>query len=160
MSTYYLDANALLKYYGKGGKGKPVLRRLLSRQIVIISALTQVEFIHALTKEVRRKTLRMAEVRHFEKRLHHETSTNPAKTNRPFIYKRLPKGVYKRAQILLMQYGDSFDFGTLDALHIAITEKLREDYPDIKLVTSDGSMKRVCTRIHLATYDPEKDPPP
>jgi hypothetical protein len=75
-------------------------------------------------------------------------------SSRPFTAVDIPPGMFKRAEAVLLTYAAA-DIGTIDALHIAIAERLRLLYTDLALVTSDRGMLFVCKDLGLATLDPK-----
>lgn len=156
MSTYYFDTNALLKYYGRGGeKGRLALRRLVSSSsTILLSPLTQIEYMHVIMKEVRRKHIRKAEATALVERLRRDINASSQKSTRPFTAVALPDGCFRRGESLLLNY-PSVDIGTIDALHIAIAEKLAVEHVGLVLATSDRGMQFVCKQINLAFFDAE-----
>ncbi len=166
MNYYYLDTNALFKYYGKATSidepGMLTLRRLIAHpdSITLVSPFTEVEFIGVLMELYRSGALKMYRINQLVKSFRRNINLSTESQNRPFTAISVPNLIiFKRAGDILLQYGE-FRCTTIDAIHIAIAENLQQTYPNLRLITSDAGMKRVCIRINLATYDPEKDPPP
>jgi len=156
MASYYFDTNALYKYYRGGEKGVEVLERLVAQSLNFVSPLTQLEMIQVLLKEQRRGNLKKKAVRQFVEKMRRDT-TGDIRSERPFKMIDFPSVCFERATALLLLHGGQFDFGSLDALHIAIGQWLQADHPGVKMVTSDRGVKAVCERIKLPCFDPEKD---
>lgn len=148
---YYFDANALLKYY-RDEKGSLNVQLLVaSARPIYISPLTWLEYLSTLKKIQRKGDLKAREFRRVWKRLRDDVSTQSFATSRPFCELPMPDGYFRTAGDILLKYGDK-NFGTHDALHIAIAQLL----PNQPIfVTSDKALKNVCKQINLPCYDPE-----
>jgi predicted nucleic acid-binding protein len=83
MPSYYLDTNALYKYYIKEQQGSLAMRRLVSNtEFVLVSQLTQVELVNVLMKEIRRQRTSKRQAGIIIQRLSHDIGTEGK--NRPF----------------------------------------------------------------------------
>jgi len=68
-----------------------------------------------------------------------------------------PEEIFQLAHEILLNYTPNNDFGSHNALHLAIVKKLESQAIQAIMVTSDGSMKNVCEKIALESYDPIKE---
>jgi len=151
--NYYFDTNALLKYYDVNGNelGVENVRNLVeSEKQVLISELTILETISVLKKKQRTNPNRK---KYFRKTIDFILIDIKSK----FINIPVPEKSFEEAQNILLTYGD-FDVGSLDVLHAAIVNNLRDS---VHFVTSDGSgggrLIGVCKKLQISVYDPEKN---
>lgn len=147
---YYLDANALIKFYlpKEQEKGIENIQHLVSSKTVFISNLTLLETLSFWMYSVRTATSKTRKIRIGEQ------LKDIFKRDIPQKFKRilLDKAVFDYAEELMFLYCKDFNLGTNDALHIS-TAKLMQEHPI--MVTSDRVMKNICAQIQLATFDPE-----
>lgn len=152
---YYLDTNALWKYY-HGQKGDRNVRRLVAGSSfqVLVSPLTVVEFIGVLMRHHRCKRIKRKDVNAVVKRLRRDIAT--VNVHRPFRMVDLPDAFFREAQGILLQYAGEYAIQTNDALHLAIAIRLsRQPALPIVFVTSDGALQHAAQRNGLGCYDPE-----
>ena len=150
---YYLDANALCKFY-RDEQGDLDLRRLVARSPsqVLLSPLTVIEFVSVLMAYYRKGLLKRKQVHAIARRLRRDSAVG--KTNRPFRVIPVPEGAFREAEGILLQYAGTYSFASNDALHLAIV--IRQDAADpVVLVTSDRALKHVAWQRSVTCYDPE-----
>jgi len=161
--TYYFDANALLKYYlPKEESGSLQVQRLVERcdEKILVSDLTLLEFCSVIMKKRRyqkspvdseqyRQALNQKQAEQVFERLKRDVRIF-------FTVVPLPEGAFHLAENILLRDAVIYSIGSNDALHLAIVQKLSSQPI---LVTSDGSLQRVCERNQMTFYDPEKDFP-
>jgi predicted nucleic acid-binding protein len=150
--SYYLDANALWKFY-QDQKGDVNVRRLVasSPSQVLISPLTMLEFLGVLMKYYRKRFIKRKQVHAVAGRLWRDAATG--NVHRPFSVVQVPVGSFREAEGILLQYGN-YDIQSNDALHLAIVLKLKTDNP-VVLVTADNSLQITALRKGIDWYDPE-----
>jgi predicted nucleic acid-binding protein len=166
MTYYYLDTNALFKYYRGHGDLRPLpsesgerrVRELVENHGAFVSKLTTLEFIHLLMKNIRRGRLRQKHVRDAVERLRRDINTRPDSGSRPLTLIEFSQALFPRAEELLLMYADRFDVGSTDMLHIALVEQRRRDSLDLMMVTSDRGMINVCHQLELPFIDPQTPP--
>ncbi len=165
--SYYLDTNAFFKYYCEE-KGSEKIRELVSNDenICYISELTFLEItnilltIYRTPKQDQLKNSKRLQA--YSKRRVKLIITQMLGDIENCLFKleKIPTdNLFENARTLLLNHAENLNFGSLDALHIAIVEsgwKNREIY----FVTSDGSgggrLIGVCKELNIPVYDPEK----
>lgn len=152
MTVYYFDTSALFKFYGNEA-GSLTVHRLVANNQTLVSPLTQIEYVNRLLKGYRQHQLRPSEVRKLVERLRRDINILPEKSTRPFTAVELPAGIFGRAENLLLSFSRT-NLSAMDALHLAIAEKLQIHYPGLVLITADHGMQAVCTSIKLQYFDP------
>jgi predicted nucleic acid-binding protein len=155
--TYYLDANALLRYY-KEEQGSDKIRELIDNKDkkIWISKLTLLECCAVLFKYLRsaknsvEQEIMLLALSNFAKNLNEEF----------FKVKPFNSNSFDDALDLVLKYGRNFQFGSLDALHAAIVKNTHET---TKIVTSDGGKKTeskgkligLCNELGISAFNPE-----
>jgi predicted nucleic acid-binding protein len=154
---YYLDANALWKYY-RDEVGSLNMRRLIANapHPCLISPLTTLEFVGVLMRYFRQGQLKCRAIRKIIARLTREAKPN-LQTHRPFATQPLPTGAFQQAESLQLQYGGTFSIGANDCLHLAMAIRWQANFPTITMITSNRALKNVCIREGMTIYDPEKE---
>ena len=116
---YYLDTNALWKFY-RQEKGGLAIHRLVARSPsqVLLSPMTVIEFVSMLMEYYRKGLLRRKHVNAIARRLRRDSAVG--RTNRPFQVIPVPEGAFREAEGILLQYADRYSFASNDALHLAI----------------------------------------
>ena len=151
--SYYLDANALWKFY-QDQKGDLNVRRLVARSPsqVLVSPLTMLEFLGVLMKYSRKKFIKRKQVHAVASRLRRDAAID--NVYRPFRVTPLPAGSFREAEGILLHYGSHYNVQSNDALHLAIVLKLNMGNP-VVLVTADNSLQITALRRGIDWYDPE-----
>ena len=152
---YYFDANALFKYY-REETGSLAIRRLVANATapILLSPLTVLECFSVIMGNKRKGSLKKNQANALFHRLRKDMGRD-AHTHRPFLLIPIPENIYHRAESLLLLHAGQWQFGSNDALHIAIAEKLQSHYQAI-MATSDRSMKHVCEHLKIPVWDVEK----
>ncbi|SEH07491.1 type II toxin-antitoxin system VapC family toxin [Candidatus Venteria ishoeyi] len=155
---YYFDANALFKFYHEQHGGLTI-RRLVANSptLILVSPLTVLECFGVIMRYQRKKLLKRKQAHALFKRLRKDMGSRPD-THRPFLLIPISASIYQRAESLLLQHAGQWQFGSNDALHLAIAETLQADHETI-MTTSDRAMKHVCERLNIPVWDAEKDGP-
>ncbi|MCU0499855.1 MAG: type II toxin-antitoxin system VapC family toxin [Anaerolineae bacterium] len=158
MKLYYFDTNALYKhYYADEERGAPFVKHLVkvSQHPILISTLTETEYLVCLLKAMRDKKLQPNQVKRlFERHLTDVSEKNDPLIQRSFLRVPLQPDYYWQARELLMHYG-GISIGTLDALHLALVKHLNIHF-EMCMVTSDQGVLRVCKDLKIATLNPEE----
>jgi len=146
---YYFDANALVKCY-KNEEGSLEIRRLVSSTVspILVSELTLLECFSVIMKEKRRGNFRLKRVR----TIYQELKKIVNARSYHFELISTPEEIFPLAHEILLNYAPNNDFGSHDALHLAIVKKLESQ---AIMVTSDKEMKNVCKCKDINFYDPE-----
>jgi len=156
--TYYLDANALLKYY-KVEQGSDKISELIDNndKKIWISKLTLLECCAVLFKYLR---ISNTEEDKFAMLLIIDQFVIDLENNK-FTVKPFSSNNFDDALDLVLKYGRNFQFGSLDALHAAIVKNTNET---TNIVTSDGGKKTeskgkligLCNELGIKAFNPEK----
>jgi len=156
-SLYYLDTNALWKFY-QDQTGDVNVRRLVARSPsqVLISPLTMLEFFGVLMKYYRKRLIKRKQIHAIAKRLRRDSAID--NVHRPFRVVQIPDGSFRQAQSILLQDASRYSIQTNDALHLAIVLKLNTADP-VVLVTADGSLQNTAQRRGIDWYNPETNIP-
>ena len=155
VKRYYFDTAAIWKYYGDE-KGSLEVRRLVSRVLepIVLSPMTLLEFVGVLMKYNRKGYITRKAIRKVVKRLRRDTGINSK--NRPFKVFAMPSDSFKRAENILLENACFFNVGSNDCLHLAIVKHYESKSPNLVMVTSDNSLKKVCSKNNIEVYDPEE----
>jgi predicted nucleic acid-binding protein len=150
---YYFDANALFKYY-QDEKGDLNIRRLVAntQKPVLVSSLSLLECFNIVMRYRRKNLFKNRHVNRIFKQLKKDARFNA--THHPFEIIAISDNIFPIAQNILFHHARSFQIGSMDALHLAIIQKLQLQTSPI-LVTSDKSMQQVCKQLAISFYDPE-----
>jgi predicted nucleic acid-binding protein len=140
---YYFDANALFKFY-RSEDGSMDIRRIVSNPSnqIYISSLTIVEFIGAICKWVRKGYIRRGSARKIVKRLRKDIGSVTG--GRPFRMIKIPEGVFRLAERILLERAVESAIGSCDALHLAMASRISSVSALFILVTSDIPMQGCC----------------
>ena len=150
---YYFDTSAYWKYYrGQNEAGFHTLRQLVASQKkpIWLSLFTMLEF-HSRTE----KAIRQGQIKRRKRSKLLKGIRGDIGKSRSFIIVSLPKGVYQEAERMILTY--HYNFGTMDAIHLAIVNLLKQTTPNIIMITSDGGIINACRDANIDTFDPEKD---
>jgi len=95
-SLYYLDTNALWKFY-QDQTGDVNVRRLVARSPsqVLISPLTMLEFFGVLMKYYRKRLIKRKQIHAIAKRLRRDSAID--NVHRPFRVVQIPDGSFRQA---------------------------------------------------------------
>jgi predicted nucleic acid-binding protein len=161
---YYFDANALVKFYCDESGSEQIRALVTNGEKIYISELTLLETINVLLSIYRTppqaqiKRERKYSKKHINKIIR-KLSDN-IKDSLFILLEELLPNIFSDAQKILLEYGKELNFGSLDALHIAIIESGWKT-GEICFVTSDGSgggrLIGVCKKLQISVYDPEKN---
>ncbi len=156
--SYYLDANALLKYY-KIEQGSDKIRELIDNpnKKIWISKLTLLECCSVLFRLLRTSN---TEEDKFAMLLIIDQFVIDLENNK-FTVKPFSLNRFDDALELVLKYGSNLQFGSLDALHAAIVKNAHET---TQIVTSDGGKKAesrgkligLCYELGISAFNPEK----
>jgi len=146
---YYFDANVLFKYY-KDEQGSLEIRRLVTNahHLILVSELTLLECFSVAMKYRRKGIFKTRKITLFSNALKKVANAR----SRQFELVPIPQGTFKLAHEILLNYAKNNDFGSHDALHLAIVKK---QINQAIMVTSDEAMKNVCAQVNIPIYDPE-----
>ncbi len=160
MKNHYFDANALIKYSPlknyKQEKSIENIELLVKNSTIpiLISSLTLLETYGVLIKSFHQKILG---VKGRRKRLDKIISMLHKELQDKKHFCILPPPIsdtFGKAQSILLEHATRFAIGSNDALHLAI---VLQQFPKPTLVTSDKSMKNVCSELEIEVYDPENE---
>ena len=143
-----------MKFY-QAEVGSLWVRRFVSREDapVVLSALTLVEYVGRLMYWCRDDKLSRRDVRRLVERLRRDIG--PESSSRPFCAVAVPDRAYTEAEKLLLLHGSGTRIEANDGLHLAIVVCLRENDPNVTMVTSDRPMKAICEKLSIPFLDPE-----
>jgi len=152
VKRYYFDANALIKYY-KSEKGSDQIIDLVKiAKPILISQLTFLETISVFIKFRRKKLIRKRQLDDIVKLLKQDIEYDEKISSFQMI--SLHNDIFQLAESILLENADAA-IQTNDALHLAIVKK---QINQTIMVTSDNSLKNVCERIEIESYNPESAP--
>jgi|WetSurMetagenome_2_1015567.scaffolds.fasta_scaffold04824_5 predicted nucleic acid-binding protein len=166
--SYYLDTNAFFKYYCLE-KGSEQIRELVDNKenISYISELTYLEITNMLLaiyrtpkKDQLKNPNRLQAYSKKQVKLIITRMLGDIE-NCFFKLEKVPMdNLFENARTLLLNHAENLNFGSLDALHIAIIESNWKN-GEIYFVTSDGSgggrLIGMCKKLNIPVYDPEKN---
>jgi len=165
--SYYLDTNAFFKYYCDE-IGSDKIRNLVEKgEKIYISELTFLEITNMLLAIYRTpkkdQLVQRNRLRAYSKKQVKLIITRMLGDIENCLFKleKIPTdNLFKNARTLLLNHAENLNFGSLDALHIAIIESGWKT-GEICFVTSDGSgggrLIGVCKKLQISVYDPEKN---
>jgi len=165
--SYYLDTNAFFKYYCDE-IGSDKIRNLVEKgEKIYISELTFLEITNMLLAIYRTpkkdQLTQKNRLRAYSKKQVKLTITRMLGDIENCLFKleKIPMdNLFENARTLLLNHAENLNFGSLDALHIAIIESGWKT-GEICFVTSDGSgggrLIGVCKKLQISVYDPEKN---
>lgn len=152
MTIYYLDANALVKFYDPAERGYQTLHRLVSQHKTIISEVTMLETVNVFVRQFRGGKLKRRQLRRLIKRLKQDVGT----LYRPFVLVPVTPLPTQTVRTILIQQATINSIGMIDALHLAYMLELQTTYENLYLLTSDRPMQQAATRLNISFFDPEK----
>ncbi|MDM8529630.1 type II toxin-antitoxin system VapC family toxin [Anaerolineales bacterium HSG25] len=151
---YYFDTSAYWKYYrGPNENGFHIVNNLVANQKepIWISLFTQLEFYGRVAKAIRKGDVKRRKSPRLLKKIRAEIGKSGK-----FMVVPLPSGVYREAERIILIH-NNYDFGTMDAIHIAIVNLLQQTNPNIVMVASDNGLLNCCRALNISTFNPEKD---
>jgi predicted nucleic acid-binding protein len=154
---FFLDASSLVKLY-RDETGAQAMRELFQRPELegsfFVSELVTLEVLARLTKEARTGG------RNDRRRLGRVLSQHARHREEYLTVLGIESGMVREAESIAIEYRDS-GAGTLDLLHAASAQQVREVVPDEPLVfvAADRKLRSLAERIGFRTFDPEKGDP-
>jgi len=163
MTNYYLDANALIKsssilQYYKNEKGIAQIQQLLEQPNVHIyySSLTLLETWKVIYAEFRKDTFG-SNRKHKRKALSRIlTQLSSTLSSAPFekLDIQIDESIINLAQGFILKYGERYNVGSMDMLHVALVNK--SSFDNFIMVSSDNGIKNICSFEKINHFDPEK----
>ncbi|NOR71560.1 MAG: PIN domain-containing protein [Methylomarinum sp.] len=163
MENYYLDANALIKSSSilqnyKNEKGIAQIQQLLEQPDVHIyySSLTLLETWKVIYTEFRKDTFgtnRKNKKKVLSRILTQLTNTLSTAPFEKFDI-QIDEIIINHAQGFILKYGERYNVGSMDMLHVALVSKSTSD--NIIMVSSDNGVKNICSFEDINHFDPEK----
>jgi hypothetical protein len=162
MSAYFLDANALYKYY-QAEAGSTTVQALVEDNPYrcFISEWSLVEFVSAFRGRITQAGDVNAQerLRDIFLAVYQQLLVDVRDTGR-FILRPLPSGWRPRAINLILETGifpPNVQRRSLmpgDALQLVAFEDVRRSFPVVQMVTNDQKLLRVCARLNYPALDP------
>lgn len=164
--AYYFDTNAFFKYYCLE-KGSEQIRNLVkAEENIYISELTYLEITNILLTIYRTpkqdQLKNKSRLQAYSKKRVKEIMIQMLGDIENCLFKleKVPmNNLFENARMLLLNHAENLNFGSLDALHVAIVESGWKN-GEIYFVTSDGSgggrLIGLCEKLNIPTFNPEK----
>ncbi len=137
---YYLDTSILIPFYVPEKLSKKAEQFITKHRHLSISALTEIEFVSAVSKKVRTNEISLVDANRIVGlfQSHIEESY--------FLKFTLESNHYKHARDLLNRF--DLTLNTLDALHISVSMLGKTTF-----ITLDNSLYKAATSLGISTID-------